>query len=80
MGPGAEATIGRGTVLVENVRVAGGAKITDSVLWGGCAVERQAEIDGALFANNVKVGTSAVVRPGAVLGEGSVVSDFSRTS
>jgi len=77
---GAEAVIGRGTVLVENVRVAGGAKISDSVLWSGCAVEQQAEIDGALLANNVKVGIHAVVRPGAVFGEGSIVSDYSRTS
>jgi NDP-sugar pyrophosphorylase family protein len=77
---GAEAAIGRGTVLVENVRVAGGAKISDSVLWSGCAAERGAQIEGALLANSVRIGLNAIVRPGAVLGEGSVVSDYSRTS
>jgi NDP-sugar pyrophosphorylase family protein len=77
---GKEAAVGRGTVLVENVRVAGGAAISDSVLWGGCAVETGAKVEGALLAHNVKVGTNAIVRPGAVLGEGSLVSDYSRTS
>ena len=75
----AEATIGRGAVLVENVRVARAARIADSVLWGGCVVGHGAQVEGALFANGVTVGTNAVVRPGAVLGDGSVISDYSKT-
>lgn len=76
----AGATIGRGAVLVENVQVAAQARISDSVLWAGCAVDSGAWIDGALFANDVKVGANAIVRPGAVIGEASVLAAYSRTS
>jgi NDP-sugar pyrophosphorylase family protein len=84
VGPGcvvtAGASIGAGSVLVENVQVKAGARITDSVLWGGCVAHENATLDGALLANGVQVHAHAVVKPGAVLGEGTVVSEYSRTS
>jgi NDP-sugar pyrophosphorylase family protein len=75
----AEATVGRGAVLVSDVRLAAGARVADSVLWPGSVVERGAQVEGALFANDVHVGAQAVVGAGAVLGEGTVLTDYSRT-
>jgi hypothetical protein len=37
-------------------------------------------VEGALLGREVAVGERASVRPGAVLGERTRVSDFSRTS
>jgi bifunctional N-acetylglucosamine-1-phosphate-uridyltransferase/glucosamine-1-phosphate-acetyltransferase GlmU-like protein len=54
--------------------------VADSVLWEGCSVAADARVEGALLGPSVSVGASARVAPGAVLGEASRLSDFSRTS
>ena len=84
IGPGctieAGAEVGPGASLVGEVKVAAGARVRDSVLWARAAVGADARVDGALVGLGAKIGRSALVKPGAVLGEGSVVSDFSRSS
>ena len=62
------------------VRVGEGASVRDSVLWTGVEIGAGARVEGALLGRGVRVGQNAAVSPGAVLGEGTVVSDFSRTS
>ena len=83
VGPGcrvaAGAFVDRGSVLVADASLAPGARIADSVLWAGAAVAEDATVEGALLGPGVRVGRHAVVGPGACLGEGSVVSDHSRT-
>jgi mannose-1-phosphate guanylyltransferase len=83
VGPGcvveAEASVGAGAVLVSGVRVGRGARVTDSVVWSGSTLGVQSSTDGALLATNVTVGAHASVGPGAVLGDGTTVSDYSRT-
>jgi NDP-sugar pyrophosphorylase family protein len=71
--------IGPGSVLVEKVHVAPGARVEDSILWAGCDLGPDSSVEGALLGPGVRVGRSASVKD-AVLGEGSVVSDFSRTA
>ena len=82
VGPGCDvapgARLGPHAVLVESVRLARGSRVSDSVLWSGCAVAEEAEVRGALLGEGVTVGRSGSVRD-AVLGPGSVVSAFSRT-
>jgi NDP-sugar pyrophosphorylase family protein len=68
-----------GSVLVRDVHVGTGARIADSVLWDGVLVGAEARIDGALLGTRVRVGRHAEVGPGACLGEGSLVTDHSRT-
>ncbi len=84
IGPGcsvaAGASIGKGSVLVSNVRLAAGAQVLDSVLWDGVCVEAYARVEGALLGTSVRVGANAWVGAGAVLGEGSALSAFSRTT
>src|SRR5262245_11383519 len=67
------------SVLVEDVTLASGASVADSVLWAGATIGEHASVEGSLVGPGVRVGRHAVVRPGACLGEGSIVSDHSRT-
>lgn len=83
VGPGcrveAGAHVGPDAVLCRDVRVASGVWVRDSVVWEGGRLEEFASIEGALLGAGVRVGRHARLAPGAVLGEGSVVSDHSRT-
>lgn len=82
VGPGCEvdpgARLGPDAVLVADVRVRPGAYLRDSVLWRGVEAGPDCEVEGCLVGPAVRLGRSSVLR-GAVLGEGSAVSDFSRT-
>jgi NDP-sugar pyrophosphorylase family protein len=83
VGPGchvkAKARLGPEAVLVSEVEVGEGAQIRGSVVWAGCQVGAGSSVEGALLGPGVRVGRNASVAPGAVLGEASVLSDFSRT-
>jgi NDP-sugar pyrophosphorylase family protein len=84
VGPGCRvapgARLGAGAVLTAGVTVESGAHVADSVLWEGTAVGREARVEGALLGRGVQVGERAQVGRGAVLGEGTRISDFSRTA
>jgi NDP-sugar pyrophosphorylase family protein len=81
VGPGCEveagARLGPDAVLVADVRVRTGASLRDSVLWRGVEAGPDCEVQGSLIGPGVRLGRKSVVRQ-AVLGEGSVVSDYSR--
>jgi mannose-1-phosphate guanylyltransferase len=76
----ARAEVGPNAVLGARVRVDAGALIRDSVLWEGCQVGPDTHIDGALLAAGVRTGRHVVIAPGAVLGEGTCLTDYSRTA
>jgi NDP-sugar pyrophosphorylase family protein len=82
VGPGCRvgdgAHLGRHAVLVAEVEVAAGASVRDSVLWRGVRVGPECAVEGSLLGTCVSLGRSSAVR-NAALGEGSVVSDYSRT-
>ena len=84
VGPGcrvaAGARLGPDVTLVGGVRIGRGASVRDSVLWAGVEVGEGARVEGALLGQAVRVGRNAAVPAGAVLGEGTAISDFSRTS
>ncbi len=84
VGPGCTvapgARVGAGAVLVESVTVAPGASVRDSVLWAGTEIGDGTSVDGALLAARVRAGRNVAIRPGAVLGEGAVLPDFTRCS
>ena len=83
VGPGcrveAASVLGPDAVLTESVTVREKAEIGDSVLWQGVTIGRGARVQGALLSTGVRVGDNAVVGPGSVLGEGTQVTDYSRT-
>ena len=82
VGPGCEveagARLGPDAVLVGDVRVRAGACLRDSVLWQGVEAGPDCEVQGSLIGRGVRLGRSSLLR-NAVLGEGSVLSDHSRT-
>ncbi len=81
VGPGCQISAGSriedGACLISNVRVRGGT-VRRSVIWGDTEIGEGALVEGALLANRVNVRHSARVLSGAALGEGTVVSAFSR--
>jgi mannose-1-phosphate guanylyltransferase len=84
VGPGCRAeagcVLGPDAVLTESVTLGAGAEVSDSVLWQGVGIGRGARIHGSLLSAGVRIGDNVLVAPGAVLGEGTHVTDYSRTA
>jgi mannose-1-phosphate guanylyltransferase len=82
VGPGCEVEsggrLGPDAVLVADVRVRAGAGLRDSVLWQGVEAGPDCEVQGSLIGPGIRIGRASVLR-NVALGEGSVVSDYSRT-
>jgi NDP-sugar pyrophosphorylase family protein len=66
-------------VLLDDVRLDEQAEVAGSVLWAGCQVGAGARLEGALLARQVRVGRSATLGGGTILGEGAEIPDHSRT-
>jgi NDP-sugar pyrophosphorylase family protein len=65
------------SVLGEACRVEEGALIKDSVIWSGTRILPHARIERAIVGRQCHIGEGARLRPGTVLGDKSIVSDFS---
>jgi NDP-sugar pyrophosphorylase family protein len=83
VGPGCRlepgAHLGPDAVLVADVTVAAGAHVSDSVIWRGARIGPDAEVVASLVGPGVVLGRKSRLE-GALLGEGSTLSDYSRTS
>jgi mannose-1-phosphate guanylyltransferase len=83
VGPGCSvasgATLGPDAVLGRGVVVSQGAKVLDTVAWDGVAIGVGARVEGCLLGPRVRVGSDAVALR-LVLGDGSVLSDFSTSA
>ncbi len=84
VGPGcrvaAGAQIGHCAVLTREVVVREGARVSASVLWQGVEIGPDSSVDGALLGGRVRTGKAVRVGPGAVLGEATLLPDFTRTA
>jgi NDP-sugar pyrophosphorylase family protein len=69
---GPYSVVGRGVVLEEEARVA------SSIIWPNSRVGQHAEIDGAVLARNCHVGRYVSVGPQAVLGDKTMLTDYTR--
>ena len=65
------------SVLGEGCRIEEGAMIKDSVIWSGTRVLSNARIERTIVGRQCHIGEGARLRPGTVLGDKSIVSDFS---
>jgi NDP-sugar pyrophosphorylase family protein len=75
---GADAVVGPGAVLGAGCRLGAGVHVEASVLWEEVEVGDGARLTGCLVGRGCRLGAHAVVPPGATLGDGCVVSDYSR--
>ncbi len=66
------------SVLVRRCHVEEAALVESSIVWPNTRVGRDAIVRGAIVGRNCYIGRNAVVEAGAVLGDKSVVTDFSR--
>jgi mannose-1-phosphate guanylyltransferase len=65
------------SVIGKNCKIDAGAHIVDSVIWPGNTIDADSRITGSLLGKGCCVGRSATLRPGVVLGDKTVVTDFS---
>lgn len=65
------------SVLGEGCRVEEGALIKDSVIWSGTRILANARVERSIIGRQCHIGEGARLRPGTVLGDKSIVSDFS---
>ena len=65
------------SVLGEDCRVEEGAMIKDSVIWSQTRIRSNARIERAILGRQCHIGEGAWVRPGTVLGDKTIVTDYS---
>ncbi|MEQ1759829.1 MAG: NDP-sugar synthase [Vicinamibacterales bacterium] len=75
----AGAEVGPHAVIGSGSQVAASALIERSILWPGCHVDSHAEVRGALVGRHCRIGARAVVSSGAVLGDETVLTDYTKT-
>jgi NDP-sugar pyrophosphorylase family protein len=82
IGPGcrveAGAAVGPGVVLGAGCRLGADAQVESAVLWEEVQVGAAARLAGCLAGRGVSIGAHARVTPGAVLGDGTRLGDYSR--
>jgi len=74
--PGAQiinSVLGRGCYIEER------ARIENSVIWSHTRVGTVAEVNGAIVGRGCHIGRSTVVGPGAVLGDKTSLTDYTKT-
>jgi NDP-sugar pyrophosphorylase family protein len=65
------------SVLGEDCRVEEGVLIKDSVVWSGTRIRPHARLERAIVGRQCHIGEGATLRPGTVLGDKTIVSDYS---
>jgi mannose-1-phosphate guanylyltransferase len=55
------------------------AIVGDSILWPGCHVAADAEVRSAIVGRHCRIGAHAIVSPGTVLGDETVLTPYSMT-
>lgn len=65
------------SVIGRKCKIDEGAQIIDSVIWPGTTVDADARISGSIVGKGCMIGRSVVLNPGTVLGDKTVVTDFS---
>jgi NDP-sugar pyrophosphorylase family protein len=72
------ASIGPYSVVGAGCRIGPKAIVTGSVLWPGTRVDEAAQVIGAVIGQQSHIGAEARVAAGTVLGDRSIVTDYSR--
>lgn len=65
------------SVIGRNCKIDEGAQIIDSVVWSGNTIDADARVAGSIIGKGCYIGRSATLKPGVVLGDKTVVTDYS---
>ena len=66
------------SVIGRQTHVEEGAVIDDSIIWPNGWIGREAHIAGAILGRNCHIGRNAILSPGAVLGDKTAITDYSK--
>jgi NDP-sugar pyrophosphorylase family protein len=64
------------SVIGKECHIEEAAVVRSSIVWSGSWIGRDALVDRAIVGRNVHVGRNARVAPGTILGDKSVLTDF----
>ncbi|MCK5219885.1 hypothetical protein KAR10_10185, partial [bacterium] len=73
----AEARIGEFAILGQRVKIGPHAVIQRSVIWDKVHIGEGAKLNGCVIGAACQIGRFATVRPGSVLGQGTIIPDYS---
>ncbi len=65
------------SVIGRNCKIDEGAQVVDSIVWSGAKIDADARIIGGIIGKGCCIGRSANIKAGAVLGDMTVVTDYS---
>jgi len=66
------------SVIGRNCKIDEGVHIVDSVIWSGNTLDAESKVHGSILGKGCYIGRSALLKPGVVLGDKTVVTDFSQ--
>jgi NDP-sugar pyrophosphorylase family protein len=66
------------SVIGRNCKIDEGAQIIDSVVWSGNTIDADARVNSSIVGKGCYIGRAAILRPGVVLGDKTVVTDYSQ--
>jgi mannose-1-phosphate guanylyltransferase len=66
------------SVIGRNCKIEEGAQIIDSVIWAGNTLDSASKVEGAIVGKGCYIGRNVTLRPGVVLGDKTVATDFSQ--
>jgi NDP-sugar pyrophosphorylase family protein len=75
----AGARIGAGSVIGRGCHIEENAVINHSILWPNTWVDTEAVVTGAIVGRHAHIGRNATVSAGAMLGDKTVLTDFTRS-
>jgi NDP-sugar pyrophosphorylase family protein len=75
----AGARIGPYSVIGRHTQIDEDAVVEGSIVWSGCRLSKEARVEGALIGRNCHIGRSVSVRAGAVIGDRTTLTDYTRT-
>ncbi len=75
IGPGVRIS---NSVIGRNCKIDEGAQIIDSVIWSGNTIDADSRVVESLIGKGCYIGRSASLRAGVVLGDKSVITDYSQ--
>ena len=66
------------SVICKNCKFGEGVQIIDSVIWSGTTIDADSRITSGVVGKGCYIGQAAVLRPGVVLGDKTVVTEYSQ--